>query len=92
MVRGLSDHHTSPPHRAQHGTGLSVRKLRSALGFVTGTHSLMLSEAERNNDLLKQHSQSRVSPDRDMYYRPSISLLPYLPGCEAELCKQKCHL
>lgn len=88
MSGGVSNHqelsstyhwvgHLSAVLRAQNGTGLSVRKLRSGLGSVIGTcYSLTLSKAERNKDWLKQHSQSRASPDRDMCHPPNTHMRP----------------
>lgn len=107
MFDGVSDHQdlSSTYHRAgqlsavlraQNGTGLSVRKLCFGLGFVINTcYSLTLSKAERNNDSLKQHSQSRASPDRDMYYLPNSHVLPYIfqaPCSKTGLREQKWHL
>lgn len=47
----------STDFRSQNGTGLSVKKLCSILGFATDPlYSPILGKAERNNDLLKYHS------------------------------------
>lgn len=70
--------------RAKNGTRLGVRKLCSSLYFATDPlYSLILGKAERNNDLLKYHSQSWVSRDRNMYYSRNIHIphpTPWFPS------------
>lgn len=73
MFGGLSvyqEHSTS--HRVRQlstvlraPNGIRVGKLCSSRGFATDPlYSLILGKAERNNDLLKYHSQSWASWDR----------------------------
>lgn len=73
MFGGLSVHQEhSTSHRVRQlstvlraPNGIRVRKLCSSLGFATDPlYSLILGKAERNNDLLKYHSQSWASWDR----------------------------